>query len=149
MNEQCPVCGGEGRVYRRTPAYEAMVAAATGWTFRGSARRNWWRECNPCGGSGLISAPLAEADREAEEDRALGAAWRRAEAALPEGWTFHGVRPLAGQWWAMAMAPALAGGIACDQGELHHQPPEHIGVYGATPTAALLALIERLEARRG
>ena len=51
--EMCPVCKGEGQVYRMTPAYEAMVTQANasfGWT----AETHEWRPCPLCYGAKVI-----------------------------------------------------------------------------------------------
>lgn len=67
------------------------------------------------------------------EDEALGAAWRRAEAAIPEGW--YGLSLLKRQrGYEVFVLP----------------PADRMGVWslsGATPTEALDALTAKLEAR--
>lgn len=77
------------------------------------------------------------------EDQALGAAWRRCEAALPEGWILQ-----LGDWSAEphrtvplfeAYAESYAGPSRSDYRE---------SGAGPTPTAALEALAEALESRR-
>ena len=69
------------------------------------------------------------------EDAALGAAWRRCEAALPEGWFGPYIEP---QWRAWAVEPSFG---AVSEGLVGNG-------YGPTPTEALTALAEALEAKR-
>jgi hypothetical protein len=67
------------------------------------------------------------------EDAALGAAWRRAEAAIPaDCWLEEVCRAARGGWQAIVWNKA-------------DQPTEIC--FGSTPTAALEALAEALEAR--
>jgi hypothetical protein len=62
----CPVCNGEGRVYRMTPAYEVVVAQSVG-NFSWTGPTHEWRRCIPCGGTGLIKPPLLPDDDTAVE----------------------------------------------------------------------------------
>lgn len=62
----CPVCGGEGRVYRMTTAYETMATQAAGSSFGWTGQTHEWRTCHACGGSGLLPAVLL---RDTPEDR--------------------------------------------------------------------------------
>jgi len=50
----CPVCLGEGRVYRMTAAYEATAAAAAGGSFGWTGPTHEWRSCKPCLGQGVF-----------------------------------------------------------------------------------------------
>ena len=68
------------------------------------------------------------------EDQALGAAWRRCEAALPEDFGFSLRRGLPFDGLYHSWAYRFGGNL---------QPM----VVGATPTEALTALAEALEAR--
>ena len=80
---------------------------------------------------GLLHHPALRAALE------LGIAWQRAEAALPEGWVLKELRlhdDVSG-WGAEAFNTTGVGRY------------RHMG-YGPTPTAALLALAEKLEARK-
>ena len=61
------------------------------------------------------------------EDAALGAAWRRCEAALPEGWQIGVMNSLPHSAWAYVVGEEIV------EGE------------GPSPTAALTALAEALE----
>jgi DnaJ-class molecular chaperone len=49
----CPMCQGEGRVYRMTAAYEAMATSAPG-TFGWTGSTHEWRTCRICSGKGLV-----------------------------------------------------------------------------------------------
>lgn len=77
------------------------------------------------------------------EDQALGAAWRRAEAALPEDWTLE-----IGLWRAEPNRPA---GMLDYEAEAKaynwHRADagEHRIARGATATEALTALADALE----
>lgn len=53
--QRCPVCDGEGRVYRMTSAYEMVATQASGGTFGWTGQTHEWRECRACGGSGLLT----------------------------------------------------------------------------------------------
>jgi DnaJ-class molecular chaperone len=57
MSEACPVCNGEGRVYRMTGSYEAMVAQAAGGSFGWTGPTHEWRPCRACAGRGVLSEP--------------------------------------------------------------------------------------------
>ncbi len=57
----CPVCNGEGRVFRMTPEYEAMANIANGDSFAWIGTTHEWRSCKPCGGTGLLPAALPAA----------------------------------------------------------------------------------------
>lgn len=87
------------------------------------------------------------------EDAAFGAAWRRAEAALPDGWcdlmVYHfdtepGDHHEPGHYGAKTIEPyprlKELGGYGC-------LAPVEIYGYGATPAEALDALAAQLEAR--
>jgi uncharacterized C2H2 Zn-finger protein len=50
----CPVCNGEGKVFRMTDSYRAVVAEANGNSFGWTGPTHEWRTCHACGGSGLI-----------------------------------------------------------------------------------------------
>lgn len=50
----CPVCSGEGRVYRMTAAYEAMAGRAPGGMFSWAGPTHEWRTCRVCDGAGLL-----------------------------------------------------------------------------------------------
>lgn len=52
--QRCPVCEGEGRVFRMTPAYEAMAATAAGRTFGWTGETHEWRPCHACKGLGMV-----------------------------------------------------------------------------------------------
>ena len=69
------------------------------------------------------------------EDAALGAAWRRVEAASEAlgGWLFHGLYPVGNGWRSSAWHAGL---------------DAPIGRWSADPTEALTALAEALEAKR-
>ena len=90
-----------------------------------------------------MSANLLPVDVQIREDAALGAAWRRCQAALPEEWTLT-----LGDWSAErhrtepffeANAEPLYGPRPSD---------ETIFRTASTPTDALSALVDALEARR-
>lgn len=83
-----------------------------------------------------VAVCLVEIDR-LRAAGTLDAAWQAAEAALPEGWTFGSLSSYAyegKQWYATAGIGTLAGSEVVE-GE------------GDTPTAALLALAEKLAQR--
>ena len=50
----CPACNGEGRVYRMTPAFEAMSQQAMGGSFGWTGQTHQWRQCHPCKGEGVL-----------------------------------------------------------------------------------------------
>jgi hypothetical protein len=50
----CPVCYGEGKVYRMTPFYESMTTQAQGETFGWTGATHEWRICPACRGSCVI-----------------------------------------------------------------------------------------------
>ena len=58
----CPVCQGEGSVYRMTRAYQAMATAATGG-FGWTGQTHEWRACHPCNGTGLLKQRTPEDDQ--------------------------------------------------------------------------------------
>lgn len=75
----------------------------------------------------------------------LDAAWRRVEAALPEGWVFETLRRrYAGSSWH---ATAVLGGIGQQDRSKGTVPTN--GAHGPTPATALIALAEKLEALDG
>ncbi len=80
------------------------------------------------------------------EDQALGAAWRRVEAALPEGWRWMGVD------WRPDSALELNGHDEDKrwQASIWHPGSQDrpITSRGPTPLAALEALADALEAGR-
>jgi len=49
----CPMCNGEGRVYRWTPAYEAAATEAGGRSFSWTGPTHEWRTCRICDGKGI------------------------------------------------------------------------------------------------
>lgn len=76
------------------------------------------------------------------EDQRLGAAWRRCENALPEGWrpvTVYADDDDWSLWQAATCSPSFFEGE--DDGTA-----DQIDGFGPTPTAALEALAECLEA---
>ena len=83
-----------------------------------------------------MRADLLPVDVQIREDAALGAAWRRCETALPEGHIGPEVGPASVQlrrWTARSHG---------------HIPGSLTMVFGDTPTDALNALADALEARR-
>jgi len=73
------------------------------------------------------------------EDQALGAAWRRCEAALPEGFGWNVSRsPIEGEFQYMTIVAPDAVRVARWAVQKH----------GPTPTRALEALAEALEAKK-
>lgn len=70
----------------------------------------------------------------------FGAAWQRAERALPEGW---------GIWSVEHMPNDAEGPWVATVGAVPAETPKEMAwVYGSTPTAALTALAEKLETGR-
>ena len=93
---------------------------------------------------------LLPADVQQRADAELGSAWRRVEAALPEGWTLYdltsyhydsdcGTEWPDGEWTATA-------GLWSGGAYGGHFSPGKRGT-GATPTEALEALLTALEER--
>lgn len=76
------------------------------------------------------------------EDAQLGAAWRRAEAALPEGWRMDGLFHYGADWSAQAEPKPAYRSTQSGTTWLG------IGKHGPTPTLALEALATTLEAMK-
>lgn len=88
-------------------------------------------------GPGTHAVGLAERD-------GLEAAWKAAEAALPEGWRLTGLTS-AGFWprWHASAITAGKEANVCDHGAIHNEYG-HAGAIEDSPTAALQALASKL-----
>ena len=82
-----------------------------------------------------MTGQLLPVNVQRDEDAALGEAWRRVEAAIPDGWQFRGIARQFGDddWRAWAV--------------VKHGPAEIIDCGETTALEALTSLAEALEAR--
>lgn len=88
----------------------------------------------------------ARAALAAKPEPGLDAAWAAAEAALPDGWTFHGVglddNSMEGGGWGPGWHAAMSNPRHCERDDCDHDEANVVGT-GPTPAAALLALAGR------
>jgi len=69
ITQACPVCLGEGRVYRMTASYEAMATNASGGSFGWTGPTHEWRTCRVCDGKGILAAAPAQPDPALDVER--------------------------------------------------------------------------------